>query len=254
VNVLVISAGFIVALIILDATSLVKTILSAAGIVGLAISFAVRDTVENYIASILLSVRNPFSMNDLVDIGGQEGRVASLNSRATMLIADYGSYIRIPNATVFKAVIINYSRNPERRFTFDLSIDDDQSVVTAQALATKAIRGTEGVLDDPKPSVLIQDIVDGNVILRMQAWVDQAKSSLGKVRSQAIREVKKSFEDAGIYSVELPVVDIKIAQEDLSDNAEVNDISVEQNASKKTLAQRAKSEENLLDDKAPKEH
>lgn len=254
VSVLVIGSGFLVALIILDATSLVKTILGAAGIVGLAISFAVRDTVENYIASILLSVRNPFSMNDLVKIDTQEGRVASLNSRATMLLAGDGSYIRIPNATVFKSVIVNYSRNPERRFSFDISIDDDQSVVPAQSLANKAIKATDGVLADPKPSVLIQDLAAGKVILRMQAWVDQEKHSLDKVRSQAIREVKKSFEEAGIFSVELPVQDTQTPQEDLTENHEINDISSEQNASKKTIASQANNEQNLLSDKAPKEH
>lgn len=254
VSILVIGSGFLVALIILDATSLVKTILGAAGIIGLAISFAVRDTVENYIASILLSIRNPFNMNDLVKIGDQEGRVSSLNSRATMLLSADGSYIRIPNATVFKAVITNYSRNPERRFSFDISIEHNQNVTSAQALATKALKTTEGVLDDPKPSVLIQDLVDEKVILRMQAWVDQEKHSLGKVRSQAIREVKTAFEASGIFSVELPESETNIPQADLVEHQDLNDISLEQTASKKSLASQTKSDENLLSPNAPKEH
>ena len=254
VSIFVISIGFLVALIILDATSLVKTILSAAGIVGLAISFAVRDTVENYIASILLSVRNPFSMNDLVKIDTQEGRVASLNSRATMLIAADGSYIRIPNSTVFKSVIINYSRNPERRFSFDINIDNDQSIITAQSLASKALKTTEGVLEDPKPSVLIQDLVDEKVVLRLQGWVDQEKFSLGKVRSQAIREVKKFFEEAGIFATELPNTQAQMPQEDLLEPQDINDVSLEQTASKKNLAAQTSSEENLLNPNAPKEH
>lgn len=254
VKFLVIGIGFFVALIILDATSLVKTILSAMGIAGLAISFAVRDTVENYIASILLSVRNPFSMNDLVRIDAQEGRVASLNSRATMLLAADGSYIRIPNSTVFKAVIINYSRNPERRFSFDISIMNDQSVAAAQLLATKALKVTHGVLDDPKPSVLIQDLIDDKVWLRLQAWVDQEKHSLSKVRSQAIREVKRSFEEAGIFQIEISNTETHLPQGDLLENHEINDISLEQAISKKVLATQAKPEENLLNPTAPKEH
>ncbi|MFZ1342798.1 mechanosensitive ion channel domain-containing protein [Thiothrix eikelboomii] len=248
VNILVIGTGFLVALIILDATSLVKTILGAVGIVGLAISFAVRDTVENYIASILLSIRNPFSMHDLVKIDAQEGRVASLNSRATMLLAADGSYIRIPNSTVFKAIIINYSCNPKRRFSFDLSIDNDQNVRVAQALANKGMEATEGVLDDPKPNVLIQDLIEEKVVLRLQGWVDQEKHSLGKVRSQAIREVKRLFDEAGIFSIEPAINADSPLQEDL-EHLKLNDISPEQ----KVLAEQVNNEENLLSPKAPKE-
>lgn len=248
VNILVIGTGFLVALIILDATSLVKTILGAVGIVGLAISFAVRDTVENYIASILLSIRNPFSMHDLVKIDAQEGRVASLNSRATMLLAADGSYIRIPNSTVFKAIIINYSCNPKRRFSFDLSIDNDQNVRVAQALANKGMEATEGVLDDPKPNVLIQDLIEEKVVLRLQGWVDQEKHSLGKVRSQAIREVKRLFDEAGIFSIEPALNADSSLQEDL-EHLKLNDISPEQ----KVLAEQVNNEENLLSPKAPKE-
>lgn len=248
VNILVIGTGFLVALIILDATSLVKTILGAVGIVGLAISFAVRDTVENYIASILLSIRNPFSMHDLVKIDAQEGRVASLNSRATMLLAADGSYIRIPNSTVFKAIIINYSCNPKRRFSFDLSIDNDQNVRVAQALANKGMEATEGVLDDPKPNVLIQDLIEEKVVLRLQGWVDQEKHSLGKVRSQAIREVKRLFDEAGIFSIEPAINADPPLQEDL-EHLKLNDISPEQ----KVLAEQVNNEENLLSPKAPKE-
>lgn len=248
VNILVIGTGFLVALIILDATSLVKTILGAVGIVGLAISFAVRDTVENYIASILLSIRNPFSMHDLVKIDAQEGRVASLNSRATMVLAADGSYIRIPNSTVFKAIIINYSCNPKRRFSFDLSIDNDQNVRVAQALANKGMEATEGVLDDPKPNVLIQDLIEEKVVLRLQGWVDQEKHSLGKVRSQAIREVKRLFDEAGIFSIEPAINADPPLQEDL-EHLKLNDISPEQ----KVLAEQVNNEENLLSPKAPKE-
>lgn len=79
-------AGLVVALDILGATALLSTILGAAGIIGLAIGFAVRDTVENFIASIMLSIRQPFRPNDSIEIGGDEGKVIRLTSRATILL------------------------------------------------------------------------------------------------------------------------------------------------------------------------
>ncbi len=78
--------GVVIALDLLDATALVGTVLGAAGILGLALGFALRDTVENYIASLLLSLRQPFNQDDLVAIEGWEGRVLRLTSRATVLM------------------------------------------------------------------------------------------------------------------------------------------------------------------------
>ena len=84
--------------------------------------------------------------------------------------------------------------------------------------------------------------------------MDQEKHSLGKVRSQAIREVKTAFEASGIFSMELPENEANIPQADLVEHQDLNDISLEQTASKKSLAAQTKSDENLLSPNAPKEH
>ena len=95
--------GLVVAMSVIGASALLGTILGAAGVLGLAVGFAVRDTIENYIASVLLSIRQPFRPNDSVVIEGVEGRVTTLNSRATILTTSDGNEVRIPNATVYKA-------------------------------------------------------------------------------------------------------------------------------------------------------
>lgn len=95
-------AGIVVALDILNATALLSTILGEAGIIGVAIGFAVRDTLENFIASIMLSIRQPFHPNDSIEINGGEGMVIRLTNRATILLSFDGNHIRIPNSTVFK--------------------------------------------------------------------------------------------------------------------------------------------------------
>lgn len=203
--------GLVLALSLLDATALLGTIMGAAGIVGLAIGFAVRDTVENYIASILLSLRNPFQMNDYVNIDGNEGNVARLTSRATILITSDGNHVRIPNSQVFKAVITNFTRNSQRRFSFDLGIDAAQDLNEAQNLAIDTLENIEGVLRDPKPMALIQNLGDFNVILRVYGWVDQEHYSFGKVRSEAIKKVKAVFDEADIVMPE-PIYQIRIPE------------------------------------------
>ncbi|MDX1625520.1 MAG: mechanosensitive ion channel family protein [Wenzhouxiangellaceae bacterium] len=208
-HLLFIVLGLVLALVLLDATALLGTVLGAAGILGLAIGFAVRDTVENYIASILLSLRNPFSVNDLVDISGQQGNVVMLTSRATILLSPEGNHIRIPNATVFKAVIVNYTRRPERRFEFDVGVDTDHDLQSAQQEALETLRATPGVLDEPPALVVVEALGDSSVVLRCYGRVDQDTHGFVKVRSEAIRRVKEAFDAAGIVMPE-PVYRLRI--------------------------------------------
>lgn len=125
VRVVNIVADLIVALQILGATALLGLVLGSAGVIGIALGFAVRDTVDNYVSSLMLSIRQPFRANDHVLIGDSEGRVIRLTSRATILMTLDGNHLRIPNATAFKAIILNYTRNPQRRIEFNLGIDSD---------------------------------------------------------------------------------------------------------------------------------
>ncbi|NKI36143.1 mechanosensitive ion channel [Wenzhouxiangella sp. XN79A] len=201
--------GLVLALSLLDATALLGTILGAAGIFGLALGFAVRDTVENYIASILLSIRNPFGINDLVDVSGQIGNVVSLTSRATILLSPEGNHVRIPNAMVFKAVIVNYTRRPERRFEFDVGVDTDHDLRSAQQVAIDTLESTPGVLPEPAVQVIVQALGDSNVVLRCYGWVNQQAHSFIKVQSEAIRRVKEAFDEAGIVMPE-PVYRLRI--------------------------------------------
>ncbi len=187
---------------ILDLTAILGTLLGAAGIVGLAVGFAVRDTVENYLASILLSLRNPFEINDFVNIDGKEGNVLRLTTRATILISPDGNHIRIPNFIVFKAVIINFSRNAERRFQFDIEINGKQDLLQTQALALQTLSTVSGVLSQPESLITIEEIRDSIIKLRIYGWIDQTKSSLPKVRSEAIRQIKQAFEIANIVMPE----------------------------------------------------
>lgn len=197
-RIVVVFAGVILALTLLDATSIIGSVLGAAGIVGLALGFAVRDTVENFIASILLSLRTPFVARDYVRIDEHEGTVARLTSRATILISPDGNHLRVPNALVYKSVIVNYTRQPERRFEFVVGVDTDLDLNAAQQTALDTIYRVTGVLTEPAATVLVTELGDSNVSLTVRAWIDQRISDHLKVRSEAIRQVKQAFDDAGI--------------------------------------------------------
>jgi small conductance mechanosensitive channel len=191
-------AGLVIALDILNATALLGAVLGAAGVVGLAVGFAVRDTVENFIASVLLSLRQPFRPDDVVDIEGSLGSVARLTSRATILISPDGNQIRIPNATVYKARIINFTRDPQRRFAFDLGVDADSDLAAALGIGTAALERQPFVLAEPPVSAWVKDVAESSVVLSFTGWVDQSRSDFGKARGEAIRVTKEALEAAGM--------------------------------------------------------
>ncbi len=195
------AVGIVIALDVLGATALIGTVLGAAGIVGLAIGFAVRDTIENYIASIMLSLRQPFQPNDHVVIDGHEGFVIRLTSRATIIMTPEGNHVRIPNAQVFKATITNYTRNPQRRFDFRLGVNGDANLAEALETGLGALRELPFVLADPGPLGWIDSVGDSSVILWFGAWIDQTTTEFARARSEAIRLVKRALEGEGF---ELP--------------------------------------------------
>lgn len=267
-------AGIVITLNLLDATALLGTILGAAGIFGLAVGFAVRDTVENFIASTLLSIRNPFEVNDFVDIDGQQGNVARLTSRATILISPDGNHIRIPNSTVFKAVITNFTRKPERRFQFDIGIATDQDISKAQGLALTVLKTVPGILTEPKSQVIVHELGESKVIIRIFSWANQRHYNLLKVRSEAIKSVKQAFDDAKV-TIPYPVYDLRLSHEkdrypdktqqtiapaiisahDIElQTAEVKDMTVDHTVEKQIAKENIKSNtENLLDPNTPEE-
>lgn len=189
--------GLVMVLEVLGATALLGGVLGGAGVVGIALGFAVRDTVTNYVASIMLSLRQPFRANDHVVIESYEGRVVRLTSRATILLTLDGNHLQIPNATVFNAIILNYSRNPQRRFDFDLGIDANDNPVDGMEVGLTAMTMLAFVLKTPKATAVIRDVGDSNVVLRFYGWVDQTKTDFLKGRSLAIQATKSALETAG---------------------------------------------------------
>ncbi|MEM9599487.1 MAG: mechanosensitive ion channel family protein [Pseudomonadota bacterium] len=201
--------GLVVALNILGATALVGTVLGGAGIIGIALGFGVRDTVENYIASLLLSIRQPFRAQDHVVIDGQQGIVVRLNTRATILMTLDGNHLRIPNAKVFKADILNYSTNPERRFKFRIGVDSADDPVDAIAVGTQTMADLDFILHEPAPMGTIVEIGDSSILIDFFAWIDQRETGFGTARSQAIRIVKFALEECG-FSLPEPLYRVRV--------------------------------------------
>ena len=190
--------GLMVALGILDMTQVVLSILGLASIVGLAIGFAFRDITENFIASILLGVRRPFSVGDYVQVAGKAGFVRSLNTRATVLVTLDGIHVRIPNATIFKEVLVNSSASPSVRGTFDVLIPYEASTASALEAVTQALRQQEGILNDPPARALVDGLEPSGVRLRAYFWMPSQRIDAFKLFSDAKLKAKVALQQVGI--------------------------------------------------------
>jgi small-conductance mechanosensitive channel len=213
----------VIALQLLDATALLGSVMGALGILGLAIGFATRDTVENYIASVLLSLRQPFLPHEHISIDGTEGKVLRLTSRATVLMSLDGNHIRIPNSTVYKATIVNFTRSPLRRFEFTVGVDTEIELGEPRDLALETLAALPGVLETPTPQCLVQQLADSSVILSVQGWVDQRESDFLKLRSEAQRAVKEAYDAAGIVMPE-PIYNVNLRRRPQPDARKRSDV------------------------------
>lgn len=249
VRVIAIILGLVSALNLLGANALMGTILGGAGVVGIAIGFAVRDTLENYVASIMLSLRQPFRSNDHVVIGEHEGIVMRLTSRATILMTMDGNHLRIPNADVFKGTILNYTRNPERRFDFALGVDAEDDPAEGIETGVGALVSLPFLLSKREPFGAIEEVGDSSIILRFYAWVDQRETDFLKARSLAIRAAKDALEASG-FTLPEPIYRLRFDQAVPSGTA--HDLKPMNSADEKRLRSRAtnsndKSGEGLPD-------
>ncbi len=176
---------------------------------GIAIGFAVRDVMENYLASVLLSLRQPFRPHDHVVIEGREGRVVRLTSRATILLTIEGNHLRIPNADVFKATILNYTRNPQRRLDFELGIAADDDPAAALAAGVAVMSELPYVLREPPAGGQIKRVGESSIVIEMWAWIDQRERDFLKARSAVLAEVKRRLE-AGGYTLPEPIFRVRL--------------------------------------------
>jgi small conductance mechanosensitive channel len=197
-GVLVFLSGVYIILRVSGLTQLALTVVGGTGLIGLAVGIAFRDITENFLASIFLSMQRPFETGDLVEVTGVTGYVQQLNVRTTILMSLDGNLVQIPNASVYKNNIRNFTTNANRREDFVVGIGYDDSIHEAQEIARKVLADHPAVLNNPEPSVLADSLGTSTVNLRVYFWLNGREHSWMKVRSSVIRLMKRAFQNHGI--------------------------------------------------------
>ncbi len=195
---LVVICGVYLILRVNGLTQLALTLVGGTGLIGLIVGIAFRDITENFLASIFLSMQPPFETGDLVEIAGTTGYVQQLNMRTTILMTLAGNLVQIPNASVYKSTLSNFTTNANRCENFVVGIGYDDAINEAQEIARKVLVDHPAVLNDPEPAVLADSLGRSTVNLRIYFWINGREYSWLKVRSSVIRLVKRAFQEHGI--------------------------------------------------------
>jgi small conductance mechanosensitive channel len=200
ISTFVVLGGLLLALAALRLTHVVLSILGLSAVVGLAVGFAFRDITENFIASVLLGLRRPFQIGDYVTVSGQSGVVKSLNTRATVLVTLEGNHVRIPNAVIFKEIMVNATASPSFRNSFDVVVPYDASTGAAIDAITGALRGLKGALAEPPPRTLVEALESGGVRLRAYFWTPTQGVDWFQLMSDAKLKAKVALQSSGVIA------------------------------------------------------
>lgn len=162
-------------LIILDLFGFnTASLLTVLGAAGLAIGLAMKDSLSNIAAGIMLLILRPYKLGDYIDCGSVSGTIQQMGLFSTILKTPDGLFVSAPNSVVFGTPIKNYSRNPVRRSDITVGIAYADSLPVAIQVMKDIMEHEPMVLKDPAPEVLVSELADSSVQLTLRYWTATA--------------------------------------------------------------------------------
>ena len=158
-------------LIILDLFGInTASILTVLGAAGLAVGLAMKDSLSNIAAGLMLLFLHPYKVGDYVDAESVSGTIKEMGLFTTVLMTPDGLYVSAPNSVIFGKPIKNFSRNPLRRTDITVGISYGDSLPQGIEILKKMMMDNELILKDPAPEVLVADLADSSVNLTLRYW------------------------------------------------------------------------------------
>lgn len=199
VGVIVIGIGAFIALSILQLDGAVTSLLAGAGIIGLALGFAFQDIASNFISGIILSIRHPFGIGDIIETNDFYGTVEMLNLRNTILRTPKGQIVYIPNKSVFENPLQNFTSSGERRIDLSCGVSYGDDLEKAKKLAIEAIEGLSNYNADKGIEFYYDEFGGSSINFKIRFWVDfQKNPDFWSARSDAIIAITKKFDENDI--------------------------------------------------------
>lgn len=190
--------GFMIGLSIMLPTFKAGDLVQLLGISGVAIGFAFRDILQNFLAGILILVTRPFRIDDQIVFETYEGTVEDIRIRATYLRTYDGRRVVIPNAKLFTESVIVNTAFTWRRTEAEVGIGYGDDVAQAKAVMLQAAGAVDGVVADPAPDVLVSSLAPSAVSLRLRWWTHSRRADVLDVQDRVVCAVKAALTRQGI--------------------------------------------------------
>ncbi|WP_082653440.1 mechanosensitive ion channel family protein [Aureimonas sp. AU22] len=195
---LVLLFGTLLALTIVIPSLNPGDLLAGLGIGSVAIGFAFKDILQNWLAGLLILIQRPFEVGDQIIVDGFEGTVEWIETRATIIILFDGRRVIIPNASVYSSSVTVNTARALRRSQYDIGIGYGDDIAEARSAILEAIDKVEAVVSDPAPEVIVFDLAASSVNLRVRWWTPSKGFNLVKVQGEVLEGVKQALDAKGI--------------------------------------------------------
>jgi len=194
----VLTVGFLAAVTIVFPSVQPVDLLAGLGFFSLAIGFAFQDILENTLSGVLMPFHQPFRGGDQIEVQDRSGTVEAITIRETRIRTFDGQLILIPNRDVYKSAIRVQTHFEQRRMSFVVGIAYENDPAEAAEVITAALVETDGVVDDPAPEALIENLGVSTIDLSARFWCDARQHESLLVLHRAIDAVKRALDEAGI--------------------------------------------------------
>ena len=164
-----------------------EAVVTGLGLTGLALGFALKDILSNFVSGLLILALRPFHIGDEIQVGDAEGRVERIDLRATNIRTYDGRLVLVPNAELFTSRVTNNTASPVRRATVALTLGYDVDLRSAASAVLAATREVDGVLAEPPASVRLDRLGPDGMELEARFWTDSRRSDYVATAS-AVRE------------------------------------------------------------------
>lgn len=183
----------------------VTSALAIFGAAGLAVGLALKDSLSNFAAGVMIIIFRPFKIGDFITAGGSSGVVDEIDLFCTLMHTGDNQRIIIPNSAVLGGTIVNTSALPTRRIDLVIGIGYEDNIGKARDVILGVIDADSRILKDPEAGVAVGELGDSSVNLNVRPWVNS--EDYWPARADLLENIKVSLDAAGI-SIPYPQQDV----------------------------------------------
>ncbi len=197
VYLIVIGVGLFVSLGILNLDKTVTSLLAGAGIAGLAISLAFQNLATNFLSGIIISMRRPIAVGDIIESNDYYGTVHVINWRTTHLITFEGQYVHIPNKEMIENPVVNYTKFGRRRVDIRGRVSYAEDLENVRSVALTAMEDIPNRLYEFPPEVYFEEFDDSSINFVARFWIPFGRETPNRNYKAAFSEgmihIRKAF-------------------------------------------------------------